>query len=323
MKTPRLGFYVVCVICAVCLLFLSFFSGCSGGVTKPTPIPIGPSPEVTAIIPTPTPTPPVHNITQDKYYATIQAAIDDAKNGDTIVVSPGTYYENIDFKGKNIIVQSSNPNNPQVVASTIIDGSKKGSVVTFQSGEGVETTITGFTIQNGTGTRDLWWIGLSIGAVTVSCGGGIYIRDSSPCISFNVIRNNEATSGGGIYITGISSPFIGVNTIEENRSQAEGGGIAVWGNASPAIDGNIIRNNQATANLPVYQFHLGRGGGIYISGSASVTTVLLVPWPRLNCPPAGITAGVAYDYQANTFFGNTHLGGTTSDGCHVYFGGER
>jgi len=68
-------------------------------------------------------------------YLTIQRAIDRAIDGDVIIVSPGTYKENIDFKGKNLTVQSSNPDDPDIVASTIIDGGGKGSVVTFQSGE--------------------------------------------------------------------------------------------------------------------------------------------------------------------------------------------
>lgn len=40
------------------------------------------------------------------YFPTIQQAIDTANNGDTVLVSPGTYLGNINFKGKNITVAS-------------------------------------------------------------------------------------------------------------------------------------------------------------------------------------------------------------------------
>ena len=52
--------------------------------------------------------------------------IDLAQDGDTIVVPQGTYYENIDFMGKNVKLQSSNPQDLQVVNSTIIDGRNQG-----------------------------------------------------------------------------------------------------------------------------------------------------------------------------------------------------
>src|SRR5437016_11786219 len=77
---------------------------------------------------------------------TIQAAINAASNGDTVLVAPGTYRENINFMGKAITVTSSS--GPSV---TTINGGAAGSVVTFTSNEGTNSVLSGFTITNGLG----------------------------------------------------------------------------------------------------------------------------------------------------------------------------
>lgn len=56
----------------------------------------------------------------------IQAGINAANSGDTVLVAPGTYYENIDFLGKAITLQSQSG-----AAVTTINGQNSGSVVTF------------------------------------------------------------------------------------------------------------------------------------------------------------------------------------------------
>src|SRR5438552_14530025 len=70
---------------------------------------------------------------------TIQQGIDAANDGDIVLVSPGTYIENIDYHGKAISVRSVGG-----AAQTIIDGNNAGPVVTFQTAEGVKSVLTGF-----------------------------------------------------------------------------------------------------------------------------------------------------------------------------------
>ena len=86
-------------------------------------------------------------------FTTIQEAIDAARNGDAVIVHPGLYYENIRFNGKNIALRSLDPDDEETVASTLIDGQQRDSVVTFAGTEGETCLLSGFTITNGQGVN--------------------------------------------------------------------------------------------------------------------------------------------------------------------------
>jgi len=154
-------------------------------------------------------------------YTTIQLAIDTASNGDTVLVDNGTYTENINFLGKAITVQS-----VYGTTSTIIDGNARGSVVTFGSGEGTSSVLSGFTIRNG----------------SASYGGGIYCGSSSPTITNCTISGNSASNGGGGIYCDFSSPVITNCTISRNSAFEDGGGIYCF-NSSPTIANNILWEN--------------------------------------------------------------------------------
>jgi tartrate-resistant acid phosphatase type 5 len=83
-------------------------------------------------------------------YPTIQAGVNAAVTGDVVLISPGTYLENVTVSGKTITLASLyyTTNDPQYIESTIIDA-QGGEGVTVNSGVGPEMTITGFTIRNG------------------------------------------------------------------------------------------------------------------------------------------------------------------------------
>lgn len=167
-------------------------------------------------------------------YPSIQSAINAAFNGDTVLVAPGTYMENIDFLGKAITVKSSNG-----PLSTFIDGGMAGSVVTFVSNEGPDSVLDGFTVMNGSGT-------MIVGAFW--CGGGIYCSSSSPTIMNNMIIWNFVTGhGGGIYCCYDALPTVKNNQIMDNSSGIDGGGISCWDSSDALIDGNFIAGNIAFA----------------------------------------------------------------------------
>jgi hypothetical protein len=93
-------------------------------------------------------------------YPTIQAAILASTNADTIEVSPGTYFENINFRGKKILVTSLFylTKDTSYISSTIINGSTPinpdtASCVIFNSGEDSTSILQGFTLTGGKGTK--------------------------------------------------------------------------------------------------------------------------------------------------------------------------
>jgi hypothetical protein len=107
---------------------------------------------------------------------TIQEAIDEATDGDEIVVAAGIWKEQIDFSGKTLLIRS------EVGAEkTVIDAGRRGTVVTCCSGEGA--VLEGFTIRNG----------------EAEVGGGIYILNASPTFRLCMIDFNSAKQGGGVY----------------------------------------------------------------------------------------------------------------------------
>lgn len=181
---------------------------------------------------------------------TIQAAIDVATNGDTVLVAPGTYIENINFNGKNVKVESTNGSK-----GTVINGSQAAPVVTFSSGESSGAVLSGFTITNGRGNNASGY-----------SGGGIYCEDSSPTIRNNIITANVAANGGGVAVFG-GSPRIVLNRITNNRpdpniSGGWGGGIDLENGASSTVFGNQISDNLWNSNA-------GLGGGIALKNAGS------------------------------------------------------
>lgn len=177
---------------------------------------------------------------------TIQAGIDAAVNGDVVLVAPGSYMENINFNGKAITVKSSDG-----AHNTLIDGGSvqypdNGSVVTFNSGEGLDSVLDGFTLTNGTGSPYVQY-----GSDPVPGGGGVLCENSSPTLMNNTITQNTTISLGGGILAAHSSMLCINNIISHNMGRWKGGGLHCP-HSSPTISGNYISDN----------FSDGFGGGI-------------------------------------------------------------
>jgi len=185
----------------------------------------------------------VINIPDDE--ETIQAGIDAAENGDTVLVQPGIYYENINFDGKAITVASLilTTGDKAYIDSTVIDGNRNGSVVSFVNDEAEGTQLIGLTVRNGSGRRwfydDRNWI---------YAGGGVFSMNASPSFRNCILTGNtvveEDGRGGGIYLEGGTASFLNCIVSANNA-----GGLSA---RSTRI---TIRNSQLSGNT-------GSGGSI-------------------------------------------------------------
>ena len=134
---------------------------------------------------------------------TIQSGIDAASDGDTVLVSDGTYLEQIRFRGKAVVVASLYliDGDTAHIANTVIDGSDSkdrdsGSVVYFVDGEDSTSVLCGFTVQGGYGTQ---W---EQGYARLRVGGGILCLASGARVVRNIITRNRVNAptaaGGGL-----------------------------------------------------------------------------------------------------------------------------
>ncbi|RKZ14988.1 hypothetical protein DRQ53_10170, partial [bacterium] len=138
----------------------------------------------------PNPSPSGNTLFVPDHFSTIQTAISSANDGDTIIIGPGLYRENIDYIGKKIKLKSSDPGDNLIVESTVIEALHASPTVTFSQGETQEASLEGITIRNGFGDK------------------AIRISSSSPTIKGNIITDS---SGGGIVCDYNSSPLISHN----------------------------------------------------------------------------------------------------------------
>ncbi|MHC4742818.1 MAG: choice-of-anchor Q domain-containing protein, partial [Planctomycetota bacterium] len=236
-------------------------------------------------------------------FATIQRAINDANDGDTIEVQPGRYTgegnRDIDFLGKAITVRSIDPNDPGIVARTIIDCQSLGRGFYFHNKEDANSILAGVTITNGyaedgagiyCGGADpmitnCMFLGnhathygagvycsyadptiikcIFVGNRAAGNGGGMTNYDSSPAILNCKFIENEAIGWGGAMMNRYSSPTIINCTFKENSCREAGGGICNSGSQNVLILNCLFAHNQAQGSQ-------GYASAVHNSGSVKI-----------------------------------------------------
>jgi hypothetical protein len=231
-------------------------------------------------------------------FASIQQAIDAAASGDTVLVAPGTYAENLTFRGKAILVASE-----QGPETTIIDGGGRGSVIAFTAGEGRGSAIRGFTIRNGANAFN---------------GGGGLVQNSSPTIAGNWIVNNGACTGAGVS-SSFGSPLIQDNLIARNFvygcSGASGLGVYIGGDSAAELIGNQIVDNSGFAN--------GGGLTLFAAGRAVVRANVIARNLVSGFSPCAQGGGIwMVNFSQATITDNLVIANAAGCGGGFYWGGS-
>ena len=252
---------------------------------------------------------------------TIQAGINAATDGDTVLVAENTYYENIRFMGKAITVASEYilDSDSSHIVNTIIDGSQaadpdSAATVMFINGEDTTSIINGFTITGGSGAFSMTW--------QLRGGGGVFAWNSGCRILNNIITENHIngnrTAGGGIYCDQdnadyyavISGNYIGYNTVTSSGEFASSGGIEIC--ISCSISNNIIEHNDCTNTSG-----FAAGGGILAEANPGWNTIVditgnTIRYNSVEGDEEGAYAGGLYCYSGvasqikdNIITGNT------------------
>ncbi|HNQ43662.1 MAG TPA: hypothetical protein PKI59_04500, partial [Candidatus Cloacimonadota bacterium] len=188
------------------------------------------------------------------------AAINASAHGDTVLVHPGTYYENISFNGKNITLASLELTTGDLSYkyNTILDGGSNGSVVQIRNNES-NVIIRGFTVTNGSGFYD--------DVYDETYGGGFLIGSIATANDIKIVNciisGNRASAGGGIQASRCNLTLSGI-TIRDNSADAAGGIKYSSNNAQTynvtfdPLNRSSIYNNKAANGCDMYFYRVNQ-----------------------------------------------------------------
>lgn len=245
----------------------------------------------------------------DSALNSIQIALNSCANNDTVLVGPGTYYENIiwpNTQGIDLISEFG-------LETTIIDGDSSGSVIEITTDVDTSTVIKGFTIRNGSSSRGG---GISGGSATIinniiarNTGGGIE-SVGKPMIANNIVTGN---TGRGIYCQPGHNDTITIanNTITANTSSGiecyEGylyiTGNTISGNTGCGINSDYAKQFQITNNTITN--NTGSGIGFYANRRLATITHNIITGNTAAYGGGGINCQGWATITNNTITGNT------------------
>ncbi len=199
---------------------------------------------------------------------TIQAGINAAAPGDTVLVAAGTYIgaanRDLDFGGKTLVLRSA-----EGADMTTIDCQDQGRGLHFHSGEPALATVDGFTIRNGFAAGTFGGGFLIEGGATptirdcrlesnhANTGGGGFVASGVTLIDCELAGNTADNWGGGLYVEG--STMSASRCLFSQNGASIGAGLYLVSSSATTSDCSF------TDNTP-----LNLAGGIYASGSTLV-----------------------------------------------------
>jgi len=261
---------------------------------------------------------------QSSPFATIQAGVDASADGDTVLVAPGTYFENVSLTGRSLVLGSHllTTGDTQYVSSTVINASDSGKVVwigPYESGDSI--LITGFTIENGNS----------------SFGAGINDSTATHLTIDNCVITNNVSDYSG---SGLNSLYgdIFLTHCTFNNNTAENGAIAIYGgNASfsyckfinnHADSQGIILNLASTLTIDNSTFYGNkvtgqRGDAIVFSKGSGDTVMIRKTLMAFNDVQGGVLQCEGYtgyiSINCCDIFFPTYVGGCTYDTSNFYY----
>ena len=180
----------------------------------------------------------------DTDFATIQAAIDAAHDGDTILVAAGTFTENLSV-GKSVTIQSQNG-----ASGTIVDGSATDTHTFNITADNVN--ITGFTVKGATATGQSGIYLDQVNSCTVSANicldnyYGIYLNGDEGSHG-NTVKGNTTNQNGecGIYVDNSDNNILTENTVSGNDNY----GFLLDGSNSNTLTSNFVTYNNTGVKI--------------------------------------------------------------------------
>jgi hypothetical protein len=260
-------------------------------------------------------------------YSSIQSAINAAANGDHVVVAPGVYAEAINMSGKAITLRSSGGAEVTTIdASNVNFSYNEGSVIKVADEQYVESTIDGFTVTGGRGTK----------RGGVRHGGGLYARYSYPTVRNCIFKDNRAGAGGGMAVVGeanVENCFFESNVADYGSGFGGAGLYLAMG--YPRVRNCVFRTNwteglamggglgaaacRAEITNCLFDRNTALEGGAIRNSNAilTVTNCTMVDNVGLNSSGAyhGLNSSTDTKFQNCIFWNNTSPGGPIYSGA--------